>query len=61
MTSVWGRHNPFVMRLVESLVNAGVMETAMDEVDPEIGKHQKQRELKPHVDLPIILNVLVKV
>jgi len=41
MTSEWGGHNPFVMGLVDGLVDALVMKSAVNEVDPEIGKHQK--------------------
>ena len=46
MTSKGGWDNPFVMRLVERLVDARVMQPAVDEVDAEVGKGNEKWELK---------------
>ena len=60
VTSKWGGHNPFVMRLVDGLVDALVMKPAVNEVNPEIGKHQKQWELEPQVPLSVEFNICVQ-
>ena len=39
------RHDPFVVRLVQSLVNAGVVQTTMNPVDEEVGEEEEEREL----------------
>jgi len=59
VASKWGGHNPFVMRLVDGLVDTLVMKSAVNEVNPEIGKHQKQWELEPQVPLSVELNICV--
>lgn len=46
MARVWGGHYPFVMRFVQSFVNSGVMQTAMDPVDEEVGETDEQGELE---------------
>lgn len=60
VTSEWSRHDPFVMGLVDSLVDTLVVKSAVDEVNPEIGKHQKQRELEPQVPLSVELDIRVE-
>lgn len=40
------RHNPLVVRLVQGLVDEGMMQAAVDPVDKKIGKGDEQRELK---------------
>ena len=59
VTSKWGGHNPFVVRLVDGLVDTLVMKSAVNEVNPEIGKHQKQRELEPQVPLAVEFNICI--
>lgn len=49
---VWCRHDPLVVRLVESLVDKRVVQATMDPVDAEVGKHQEQRELNIVVPSP---------
>lgn len=41
-----GRHDPFVMRFVESLVNLGVVQGSVDPVDEEIGEEDEKGELQ---------------
>lgn len=41
-----GRHDPLVMRLVEVLVDARVVETAVDPVDERIGEDDEEGELQ---------------
>lgn len=43
-------HDPFVMRLVQHLVDSWEVQPAVDEVDPEIGEDDEEREL--HVVVP---------
>lgn len=45
MRGVWCWHDPFVVRLVESLVDQRMVETSMDPVDAEVGEHEEEREL----------------
>lgn len=40
------RHNPLVVRLVQGLIDEGMMQAAVDPVDKEIGKGDEQRELQ---------------
>jgi hypothetical protein len=46
---VRGRHDPLVVWLVQRLVYEGVVQTAVDEVNPKVGKDEEDRELKPIV------------
>lgn len=41
------RHNPLMMWLVERLVDEGMVETSVDEVDTEVGEYEEHRELDP--------------
>lgn len=41
----WRWHNPFVVWLVESLVDQRVVQTAVDQVDEAVGEKQEEREL----------------
>jgi len=43
------RHNPLVVRLVQSLVNQRVVQPAVDPVDEEIGERDEQWELQDTV------------
>jgi hypothetical protein len=43
------RHDPFVVWLMQRFVNQRVVQSAMDQVDPEIGEDEEQRELEPVV------------
>lgn len=45
----WSRHDPLVVRLVESLVDRTVMQTAVNPVDQEIGKGDEEWELEQSV------------
>lgn len=48
---VGGGHDPFVVSLVQVLVDKGVVKAAMDPVDAEVGEHEEERELSnvvPH-------------
>ena len=46
---IWSWHDPLVMWLVESLVDQWVVKTAVNQVDPEIGKDDEEWELEPIV------------
>jgi len=51
VTSIGSGHDPFVVWFMEYLVDQWMMQTAVNEVDPEIGKDQEDRELRvvvPH-------------
>lgn len=39
------RHDPLVVRLVETLVHEGVVQSAVDPVDAEVGEHEEEGEL----------------
>lgn len=45
MRCIWSRHDPFVMWLMETLVDHWVVKSAVNEVDPEIGEREEEREL----------------
>lgn len=45
----WSRHDPFVVRLVKSLVDGAVMQTAVNPVDQEIGEGDEEGELEQGV------------
>lgn len=45
----WSRHNPLMMWLMQRLVNQWVVQTAVNEVDEEVGEEQEQWELEPLV------------
>lgn len=42
----WSWHDPLVVWLVEVLVDKRVMQSAVDEVDEEVGEEQEQWDLK---------------
>ena len=42
-------HDPFMVCLMQMLVDQRVMETAVDEVDERVGKHEEEWELEPVV------------
>jgi hypothetical protein len=46
MRRKWGRHDPLVVLLVESLVDRVVVKAAMDEVDKTVGKEQEEWKLE---------------
>lgn len=46
MACVGGRHDPFVMGFMESLVNLWVVQASVDPVDEEIGKDDEQGKLQ---------------
>ncbi len=46
MACIWGWHDPFVMRLMERLVDHGMMQTPVDPIDAEICKSYEERELQ---------------
>ena len=45
MRSEWCRHDPFVVWLVESLVDARMVQTAVYPIDQEIREKDEEREL----------------
>ena len=45
VAGIWRRHDPFVVRLVQSLVYQRVMQASVDQVDPEVGEDQEAGEL----------------
>ena len=48
---VRGWHDPLVVRLMQGLVNRGVVQAAVDEVDEAVGEDEEERELEhvvPH-------------
>lgn len=49
MRSIRSRHDPFVVRLVEALVDQRMVKTSVNPVDEEVGEHEEERELKPVV------------
>lgn len=52
VASIRSWHDPFVMWFMQSLINQGMMKTAMDQVDPEIGKKEEYRKLSKVVPEP---------
>lgn len=46
MARIWRRHDPLVMRLVQSFVNARVVQSSVNPIDEEIGKEDEEWELK---------------
>jgi len=46
---VGGWHDPLVVRLMQMLIDQRVVQTAVDEVDAEIGEDQEHGELQPVV------------
>lgn len=42
-----GRHDPLVVRLVDVLVNARVVQATVDPVDERVGEEQEERNLSP--------------
>jgi hypothetical protein len=46
VTGIGRRHDPFMMGLMQRLVNKGMMKTAVNEIDPEICKDEEERELE---------------
>jgi hypothetical protein len=42
----WSGHNPFVMSLVKVLVNARVVQPAMDPVNAKVAEQDEERELE---------------
>ena len=43
------RHDPFVVRFVQTLVQEGMVQAAVDPVDAEVSEHNEERELNPVV------------
>jgi hypothetical protein len=52
MRSIWGWHDPLVVRLMQALVEDWMMETTMDPIYEKIGEHDKERELEKVVPQP---------
>lgn len=46
MAGVGRRHDPLVVRLVQALVDGGVVEAAVNPVDEEVGEDEEERELE---------------
>ena len=46
VASVRRGHNPFMVRLVQRLINHGMMQSSVDPVDAQIREKNEQRELK---------------
>ena len=42
---IWGRHNPFVVRLVHMFVDRWVVQASVDPVDQEVGEKNEEWEL----------------
>lgn len=54
MASIWGWHNPLVVRFMEVLIDEWVMEAPVDEIDEAIRECNEERELEkvvPHWDV----------
>lgn len=49
MRRKWSRHNPLMMRLMQRLIDLWVVQAAVNEVDEEVGKEEKEWELEPLV------------
>lgn len=49
MRSIRARHDPFVVRLVESSIHARVVQASVDPVDEEIGETDEEGELEDTV------------
>lgn len=43
---IWSGRDPFVMRFMQDLVQFWVVQTPVDQIDKEIGKPNKERELE---------------
>jgi hypothetical protein len=41
-----GRHDPFVVRFVQALVDGGMVQAAVDPVDAKVGEEDEERELE---------------
>lgn len=50
------RHDPLVVRLVQGLVDAWVVQAAVDEIDEEVGEEEEDRELEKVVPGPWALS-----
>ena len=50
VTGIRRRHNPLVMRLVQRLVNLGMMQTPVNPVDAQVREGNEQRELKDVIE-----------
>ena len=46
MARVWSRHDPFVVRLVQSLVGRWVMQTPVNPIYEEVGEGHEERDLQ---------------
>lgn len=55
MRGVRARHDPLVVRLVQRLVHARVVQATVDPVDAKIGERDEQRELEKTVELERLL------
>lgn len=60
MAGIRGGHDPLVMRLVKLLIYGWMVQSTVNQVDPEIGKYEERRELEPHIALSVVVNVLVE-
>lgn len=45
----WCRHNPLMMWLMQRLIDKWVVQTAVNEVDEEVGEEEEERKLEPLV------------
>lgn len=57
---IWCRHDPLVVWLMERPIYHGVVEPTVNQINPEIGPHEEQRKLQPHIRLSVITNILVQ-
>lgn len=55
-----GRHDPLVMRLMQTFVDERVVKTAVNPVDAEVGEHEEQWVLDPVVQRERSLMSLVE-
>ena len=46
MAGVWGRHDPFMMRLMQGLIDTRVVQPSVYPVDEEVGKEDEEGELE---------------
>lgn len=46
MARIWSRHDPFMMRFMQRLIDQGMVQSTMDPIDEEIREADKERVLE---------------
>lgn len=56
----WRRHDPLVMRLMQTLVQKRVVQSTVDRIDSKVGECDKKRVLQIEIFLAVLERVPVK-